>query len=64
MPIYWGCTNIHSYFEEVILLTGDLTKDMNLIIDILKNPLAFYKPTYSEKNKKKINLIENIDSLF
>lgn len=94
MPIYWGCTNIHSYFEEVVLLTGDLKKDMNLIVDILhlwtikpptnrrlishkgngyqaieiaegvKNPLAFYKPTYSEKNKKKINLIENIDTLF
>jgi len=64
MPIYWGCTNIHSYFEEVVLLTGDLTKDMNLIVDILKNPLAFYKPTYIEENKKKINLIENIDTLF
>ena len=63
-PIYWGCTHIHSYFEEVILLSGDIMKDMNLLTTILNNPTNYYKETNSEKNRKKINLIENIDTLF
>lgn len=64
MPIYWGCVNILSYFDEVLLLSGDLQMDMNFIVDILKNPHQYHKQTYTQENRKKINLIENIDSLF
>jgi hypothetical protein len=64
VPIYWGCTHISSYFDEPLLLTGDVTKDMNLLQEILKNPSFYYRETYHEKNKKTINLIENMDRLF
>jgi len=64
IPIYWGCKNILMYFDTVILLTGNLKADMNLLICILKNPKLFYKPTYNEENRKKINLIENVDILY
>ena len=64
MPIYWGCKNILMYFDEVILLTGNLKADMNLLAGILKNPELFYKFTYNERNRKKINLIENVDVVF
>jgi hypothetical protein len=64
MPIYWGCTHISSYFEEPILLTGDVIKDMNLLRNILKKPFHYYRETCHEKNKKTINLIENIHRLY
>jgi hypothetical protein len=64
VPIYWGCTNISSYFEEPLLLTGNVTKDIHLLQEILKNPSFYYRETYYEKNKKTINLIENMDRLY
>jgi hypothetical protein len=64
MPIYIGCKNITQYFNEVILLTGELEKDMNTIVDILNNPLKYYIPTSTEKNKMKINLVQNVEKIF
>jgi hypothetical protein len=64
VPIYWGCTNILSYFEEPLLLTGDVTKDIHLLITILKNPSFYYRETYHEKNKKNIHLMEQVDRLY
>jgi hypothetical protein len=63
-PIYIGCKNIKEYFDEVILLTGELEKDMNIIVNILNDPLKYYMPTCSEKNRKKVNIVENIEQLF
>ena len=63
-PIYIGCKNIKEYFNEVILLTGELEKDMKIIVEILNNPLKYYSPTSNEKNKKITNLVENIQLLF
>lgn len=64
MPIYWGCKNILMYFDEVILLTGNLKADMNLLVGIIQNPKQHYQPTYNEENRKRINLIENVDVVF
>lgn len=62
-PIYLGCKNINSYLENIISLSGDLQKDMELIIKILKNPNFFYKKTFTLKNKNNINLIHQLPIL-
>jgi hypothetical protein len=59
-----GCKNIDSYFDNIINLTGDINKDILLIINIIKNPLKYYNNTYNEKNIKRVNLIENIEKLY
>ena len=43
LPIYYGCQNIQKYFDDIIILTGDLNKDINMLILILQNPLKYYK---------------------
>lgn len=64
MPLYWGCKNIFYYFDEVILLTGHVETDIKLLLHVLKDPMKFYKPTYTEKNKKQICLLDQIETLF
>jgi len=64
MPIYWGCNNVNKYFDEVIILSGDIDNDIKVIISILKEPHKYYKKTYTEKNKKTVNLLENISEIF
>jgi hypothetical protein len=64
VPIYLGAKNILNYFKEVIVLNGDITHDMNLIVFILKNPRQFYKKTYHEDNLKSINFFHHIDKFF
>ena len=64
LPIYYGCPNIQNYFDDIIILTGNLNEDINMLILILQNPLKYYKKTYTNKNIKNINLIENIEILF
>ena len=34
------------------------------LMAILKNPSIYYRRTYNDKNKKTVNLIENIERLF
>lgn len=63
-PIYLGCKNINSYFDNIIKLTGDINQDILLIIKIIRNPTQYYNPTYNEKNIKTVNLIENIERLY
>jgi hypothetical protein len=64
MPIYFGCKNINTYFDDIINLTGDVNEDIKLIIKILLKPGQYYKPTYNEKNLKTVNLIENIEKIY
>jgi len=64
LPVYLGCQNINTYFDNIINLTGDINKDILLIINIIKNPLKYYNNTYNEKNIKRVNLIENIENLY
>jgi len=64
MPIYLGCKNISNYVENTIILTGDIQKDIITIISIIENPNMFYKKTYTERNIKVVNLIENLPNIF
>jgi hypothetical protein len=64
LPVYLGCKNIDNYFDDIIKLTGDIDKDILLIINIIRNPLKYYNNTYNEKHIKIVNLIENIENLF
>lgn len=64
MPIYFGCKNINSYLENIICLTGNINDDIHILINVLKNPSNFYKKTYTEKNIKCINFIENLPNIF
>lgn len=64
VPLYYGCHNISEYFDDVLIITGDLNRDMELIINIFKNPYGYYKPMYNAKNLKTVNLIENMEKVF
>ena len=64
LPVYLGCRNINNYFDDIINLTGDMNKDILLIINIIRNPLKYYNNTYNAKNIKRVNLIENIENLY
>ena len=50
VPVYWGCKSIDTYFpNQVVHLSGNIEKDMQLLREICKNP---------EKHKKNINVEE------
>ena len=64
-PIYLGCHNIKKYFDnEVICLTGDLTTDMNLLVNILKEPRKYYQRPVIEKIKETTNFLRNVNKVF
>jgi hypothetical protein len=64
-PIYWGCKNIKEYFDDdVICLTGDVQKDLELIVDVLRNPEKYKKNIDVDFVKKKTSLLENIETVF
>jgi hypothetical protein len=65
VPIYLGAKNIHSYFPDTIIsLTGNLGVDMKMLVDILKNPLAFSRPIDVSKIEKKVSVVDNMQSIF
>jgi hypothetical protein len=64
MPIYLGCKNIEKYLGNIIILGGDVQKDITVIMEILENPNIYYRKTYTNKNIKAVNLIENLPILF
>lgn len=64
MPIYLGCRNLDKYIENVIILGGDIQKDIQIIMKIIENPYMYYKKTYTDKNIKAVNLIQNLPNLF
>ena len=64
-PIYLGCKNIESYFpDNVIHLSGDVHKDMNLLIDILRHPSVYYKKIDVLKVEQKVSLVQNVSTLY
>jgi len=64
MPIYLGCKNIEKYVENVVILEGNVEKDIMVIMRILDNPTIYYRKTYTEKNIKAVNLIQNLPNIF
>jgi len=65
VPIYLGCKNITKYFnDEVICLSGDLSKDLSLIANIVREPMKYHKKIDVEKIKNTTNFLRNIDKIF
>jgi len=64
-PIYWGCKTILEYFPaNVIVLTGDVEKDMALLRAILLEP-AKYKARFNLLEiKNRLNLLKNVPTFF
>jgi hypothetical protein len=64
-PIYMGCRNIQNYFpDKVIVLSGDLQKDMDLLRNISENPSAYKKNINVEIIKNRIYLLRNLKEVF
>ena len=64
-PIYLGCNNIDKYFpNDVINLSGDLRKDLEMIIHILQNPNDYIKQINVDEIENKVNLLKNLEILF
>lgn len=65
IPIYLGCRNIKEYFgDNVILMTGNIEEDIKLIKDILYYPEKYRRNIDIEMIKKKVSLLDNLDTIF
>jgi hypothetical protein len=64
MPIYLGCKNINKYVETLIELEGDIEKDIIIIRKIIDKPSLYYCNTYTKRNIKAVNLIQNLPNIF
>ena len=64
-PIYLGCHNMDKYFPEMyISLSGDITKDMQLLHNIYINPQNYIRKIDLPTVDDKINLIANLPNFF
>jgi len=64
-PIYYGCKKIQQYFpNEVILLCGDVKKDLELIATCIQYPELYRTYIDQEDVHKKVNPFFHLDSLF
>ena len=64
-PIYWGCKNILAYFPaNVITLSGEIGKDMQLLRDILLNPAKYIANIDVDAVKDKLNLLKHVEAIF
>ena len=64
-PIYLGCTTIEKYFEnQMICLSGNIDKDIELLKNILSNPSNYKKNINIEKVRDTICLLKNVNQLF
>ena len=65
MPIYFGCRNIKEYFgDDVIIMSGDIEKDIMLIVDILNCPEKYRRQIDINTIKNKVSLLRNLDNIF
>jgi hypothetical protein len=64
MPIYLGCKQIHEYFDNILLLSGNINDDIQLLVEIFKCSGLFYSKTYTEKNINTVSLLNNIHKIF
>jgi len=64
-PVYWGCTRILGYFpENVILLSGDVNKDVALLQAICAEPMKHRAAINLDVIKERLNLLKNVDKIF
>lgn len=65
VPIYLGCRNIKEYFgDNVIEMCGNIKEDLNLIVDVINYPEKYRRNIDVEVIKKKVSLLDNLDSIF
>jgi hypothetical protein len=64
-PIYLGCKNIETYFpEEVIGLSGDIDRDIELLKNIIREPEKYKRRIDVENVKNKLSFVKNVESIF
>ena len=64
-PIYLGCTRILEYFPaNVIMLTGDVGKDIELLQTICAEPTKYRANINVEWIKERLNFLKNVSNLF
>ena len=64
IPLYLGSRNIMNYIKEVILLTGNIEEDIQIITNILLDPMKYYIVPNHENIMEKMNLFDNITKFF
>jgi hypothetical protein len=65
IPIYLGCRNIESYFPgQTIRLSGEIQKDIALIMDVLSSPEKYRRIIDIPLVKSKIHLLKDIEHLY
>lgn len=65
VPIYQGCRNIEEYFPGmVILLTGDISLDIELLRQIVLKTQQYKKEIGVERVKQRVYLLRNIKSIY
>jgi hypothetical protein len=62
-PIYWGAKNA-LFPEHTIRLSGDVTKDMTLLRDILYHPTQYKREFDQENVRSRLNILKNLDKVF
>lgn len=55
-PIYFGAKNINNYFNNIIKLTGDINKDITLLINICNNPNKYIYNIDIKKIKETVSI--------
>lgn len=64
-PLYWGATEIETYFPNMTIpLTGTTPNDLKIIANVLDNPLEYRKEIDRMKVQKTINPFEHLSLLF
>lgn len=64
-PVYWGCNRILDYFPaNVIMLTGDVEKDIMILRAICAEPVKYRATINVEWIKERLNLLKNVSNIF
>ena len=64
-PLYWGATEIETYFPNMTIpLTGTTPNDLKIIANVLENPLEYKKEIDRMKLRNTINPFEHLSLLF
>jgi hypothetical protein len=64
-PLYLGCKNINKYFpDKTIILSGNLSRDLALMLSILNNPGLYKKIIDPETIKNTVLILRNLEYVF
>jgi hypothetical protein len=63
IPIYLGCKN-NPFSDQTIHLTGNIEKDIHLLVMICQNPTHYRRNVNMNKVEEHVNILKNMKSLF